>query len=228
MAMSQSYAGDGQQRNRQERFGGVLLAAISVLAGVLVLAGLIYATGTAARHKAAVLAAGCEPALFLPALPCTTQQMVLGKYHAIVSPVSRQLAADTAAYQSSDQHNLVAAQAALTAQVAAEQALGTSLAAAMFTPQNRARALSLITGAEMIGGSVPPAAVTFTPQVSVIARALAQANQALATLTAEQARSSSLTQLRSYNSRVAAASATVQTDMNLVLKAIKLPLTWNQ
>jgi hypothetical protein len=194
----------------------------------LVLAGLVYATGTPARHKAAVLAAGCEPTLFLPALPCTTQQMVISKYQGIVTPVGRQLGADMAAYQASEKHNLVAAEAALTAEVATEHALANSLAATMFTPQNKARTLSLITGAEMVGKNVPSAAITFTPQATVIADALVRANQALATLTAEQARSTSLTQMRSFNTRVATANAAVQTEVNLVLKTLKMPLTWNQ
>jgi hypothetical protein len=226
--MSETYADYGEERERQERFGGVLLRAIAILAGVLVLAGLIYATGTNARHKAAVLAAGCEPSLFIKALPCITQQMVISKYEATVNPAIKQLTADTAAYQASERHNLVAAEAALTAEVATEQALDNNLAATMFTAQNKARTLSLITGAEMIGGNVPPAAVTFTPQATVIAEALVRANQALAQLTAEQARSSSLTQLRSFNPRAAAAGTTVQTEMKLLLTTIKTPLTWNQ
>jgi hypothetical protein len=221
--MSQTYADYGEARERQERLGGVLLVAIAILAGILVLAGLIYATGTNARHKAAVLAAGCEPSLFIAALPCTTQQMVISKYEAIVTPASKQLTADTAAYRASESRNLVAAEAALTSAVATEQALDNSLAAATFTPQNRARALSLITGAEMIGGSVPSAAVTFTPQVTVIADALVRANQALAKLTAEQARSSTLPQLQSFDQRAQVASAAVQTEMKLILKALHSP-----
>jgi hypothetical protein len=223
--MSETYAPGGYARDGMERAGGVLVVAISILAGILVLAGLIYATGTPARHKAAVLAAGCEPTLFIPALPCTTQQMVIGKYEAIVNPAVSQLTADTAAYRASERHNLVAAEAALMGEVAAEQALDNNLAAAAFTPQNRARALSLITGSEMIGGSVPSAAITFTPQATVLANALARANQALAKLTAQQARSSSLTQMRSFNPRAEAAGAAVQTDMKLLLTAIKAPLT---
>ena len=39
--MSETYADYGQEQDRQERFGGVLLMAIGILAGVLVLAGLI-------------------------------------------------------------------------------------------------------------------------------------------------------------------------------------------
>jgi hypothetical protein len=220
--MSETYADEG---DGLARAGGVLVVAISILAGVLVLAGLIYATGTSARHNAAVLAAGCEPSLFITALPCTTQQMVIGQYEAIVTPATQQLNTAVAAYTANERHHLPAAEAALNAEVAAEQSLDNSLAAAAFTPQNRARADRLITGAMMIGNPVPLAAVTFTPQMTVIADALVQANQALAKLTAEQARSSSLTQLRSFNPRVEAARAAVQTEMKLLRNAVVAPLT---
>jgi hypothetical protein len=223
--MSETYAPGGYARDGVERAGGVLLVAISILAGILVIAGLIYATGTNARHNAAVLAAGCEPSLFIKALPCTTQQMVISQYEAIVNPATKQLNADADAYTASQQHHLVAAEAALTSAAATVQALDNSLAAAAFTPQNRARALSLITGSEMIGGSVPAAAVTFTPQMTVAADALIRADQAFASLLTEQARSSSLTQLRSFNTRADAASTAVQTDMKLLHQAVTAPLT---
>jgi hypothetical protein len=223
--MSETYAPGGYERDRMDRAGGVLLVAISILAGILVIAGLIYATGTNARHNAAVLAAGCEPTLFYPALPCTTQQMVISQYQAIVNPATKLLTADAAAYTASETHHLVAAEAALTSAAATVQALDNSLAAFMFTPQNRARALSLITGSEMIGGSVPAAAVTFTPQMTAVAGGLVRANQAFAKLLAEQARSSSLTQLRSFNPRADAASAAVQTEIKLLHKAVVAPLT---
>jgi hypothetical protein len=226
--MSETYAPGGYARDGMERAGGVLVVAISILAGILVLAGLIYATGTNARHKAAVLAADCEPTLFFPALPCTTQAMVISQYDAIMNPAAKQLTADATAYTANEQHHLVAAEAALTSAATTVQALDNSLAAFMFTPQNRARALSLITGSEMIGGSVPPAAVTFTPQMTAVAGALVRAEQAFATLLAEQARSTSLTQLRSFNPRADAASAAIQTEMKLLHKAVTAPLTWNQ
>jgi hypothetical protein len=223
--MSETYAPGGYARDGMERAGGVLVVAISILAGVLVIAGLIYATGTGARHQAAVLAADCEPSLFITALPCTTQHMVMSQYEAIVTPAAQQLNTAVAAYTANERHDLAAAEAALRAEVAAEQALDNSLAAVAFTPQNRARALRLITGAEMIGNPVPSAAVTFTPQITVISDALVRANQALAKLTAEQARSSSLTQLRSFRPRVEAASAAVQTEMRLLRQAVATPLT---
>jgi hypothetical protein len=219
--MSATYATGRQDQTA----GGVIIVAVSILAGILVIAGLIYATGTSARHKAAVLAGGCEPTLFISGLPCTTQAMVAGQYQAIVNPAIRQLTADTAAYQANEKHHLVAAEAALTSEVSTEQGFDNTLAAMAFTPQNRANALRLITGAEMIGNPVPSAAITFTPQMTVAADALIQANQALAKLTAQQARSTTLTQLRSFNPKTAAAGAAVQTEMNLLRKAVDAPLT---
>lgn len=224
--MSESYAGGAAD---DTAVGGLMVVAISILAGILVLAGLIYATGTSARHKAAVLAAGCEPGLYLMRLPCITQQMLITQYEATVNPAIKQLTVDTAAYRTNERGHLIAAEAALTAEVATEQALDNSLAAMTFTPQNRARSIALITNASSTGNQVPPsAAITFTPQMTVVADALIQDNQALAQLTAEQARSSSLTQLRSFNAKAAAAGLAVQTEMKLVVKAIETPLTANQ
>jgi hypothetical protein len=222
--MSETYAPGVYGRDGMERAGGVILVFVSCLSAVLVIAGLIYWTGATPRHNAAVLAAGCEPTLFYPALPCVTQQMVIGEYQAVVNPAVKQLTADTAAYAANEKHHLVAAEAALTAEVATEQALDSGLAAAAFTPGNRARALRLITGAEMIGNSVPAAAITFTPRMTVVSNALIRADRALASLTAEQARSTSLTQLRSFNARAAAAGTAVQNEMKLLDEAVHAPL----
>jgi hypothetical protein len=208
--------------------GQVIIVFVSVLSAILVIAGLIYAAGAGPRHMAALLAADCEPSLFISGLPCTTQPMLVSQYDAIVTPASKQLSADMVAYTANEGNNLAAAEAALTAEVGTEQALANSLAAVTDTPQNRANALALITSASSNGNPVPLAAVTFTPQSTVVANALIQADQALATLTAEQAKSSSLTRLRSFNPRVEAARAAVKTDMNLLLKALELPVTASQ
>jgi hypothetical protein len=223
--MSETYGRGGQEDSRT---GIVILMVTGFVAAVLVIAGLIYATGTSARHQAAVVAAGCEPSLFISGVPCTTQQMVISQYEGIVPPASKQLNADMAAYRANERHYLVAAEAALTSEVATEQALDNSLAAVAFTPQNRATADALITNAASTGTNVPSAAILFTPQITVVADALVQANQALAKLAFEQARSSSLTQLRSFNPRVDVASAAVQTEMKLLRKAVAAPLTVNQ
>ena len=217
----ETYAGGGE-----ERAGFVILMVAAFLSALLVTAGLIYATGASGRHKAALTAAGCEPSLFISGLPCTTQQMLVSQYEGIVPPASKQMNADMAAYHANERHNLVAAEAALTAELATEQTLDNSLAAVTFTPQNRTKALALITTDASTG--VPLAAVTFTPQITVIADALVQADQALATVIAAQVRSSSLRQLRSYNHRVQVATAAVQKEMKLLLKAVDTPPTANQ
>jgi hypothetical protein len=223
--MSETYAPRGYARGGEERAGGVILVVVSCLSAVLVIAGLIYAKGTGPRHTAAVLAAGCEPSLFISGLPCTTQQMVIGQYEATVNPAVKQLTADTAAYRANENRHLVAAEAALTAEVSTEQALDNNLAAMTFTPGNTARALSLITDAASNGNNTPSAAIIFTPRMTVVADALIQANQALVKLTAEQARSTSLVQLRSFNPRTEAAGAAVQTEMKLLHNAVNAPLT---
>lgn len=186
--MSQTYASGGQEDTAA---GRIIVMASSLLAALLVIAGLSYAMGTGQRHEAALAAAGCEPNLSPSGLPCTTAQMLASQYAAIMTPAIQQLTADVAAYTASERHNLAAAEMALTAEVASEHAFGTSLAG-----------------------------IAFPPAIAPMARALAQANQALAQLTAEQARSSSLTQLRSFNHQVQVTSAAVQAEMRLVGHAL--------
>ena len=213
----------GDERD-QTAGGRLIVAVVSTLSALLVIAGLIYATGASARHNAAALAAGCEPSLFITGLPCTTIWMEHRQYAAIATPAIEQLNADAAAYHANEGHNLAAAEAALTAEVTTEQALDSSLAAVAFTPQNRATANSLITEASSSGNPVPMAAVLFTPQITAVADALIRAIQALATLTARQARSSSLTQLRSFNSAVMVATVAAQTELKILHNAVYQPL----
>jgi len=186
--MSETYAPGGQERTT----GGLVIPVISsTLAALLVIAGLSYAAGTGQRHQAALAAAGCEPGLALSGLACTTGPMLASQYMAIMTPASQQLNADVAAYTASERHQLAAAETALTAEAAAEQAFDTSLAG-----------------------------IEFPPAIAPIASALIQADQAHARLLAEQARSSSLTELRSFNQRVQRVSTAVQTQMKLILKAL--------
>jgi hypothetical protein len=186
--MSEAYARGGQPKNIA---GGVILILSSLLAALLVTAGLMYAMGTSARHQAAITAAGCEPGLAPDGLQCTTAQMLTSQYTAIMTPASQLLATDIAAYTANEGRNLAAAEMALTAEVMSEHAFGTNLAAIKFP-------------------------VTMAP----IAKTLIQANQARAKLTAEQAQSSSLTQLRSFNHQIQAANAAVQAEMKLLNKAL--------
>jgi hypothetical protein len=222
---SETYAVGGDE-SQLTTPGGIILMAVSALAAILVLLALIYAAGTNARHQAAMAAAGCVPSLFISGLPCTTEPMMASRYTSIETPAEQQLHADMAEYTASEARNLSAATAALTAEVTTEQAFASNLATATFTPQNRATADALITNAVSNEGAstVPLAAVTFTPQITVIANALIQADQSLANLTTEQARSSSLTKMRSFNHRVQLAAAAVQKEMTLVRTAVDAPL----
>ena len=219
--MSETYADDYER----EPVGGFIVVAISILSAVLVLAGLFYAAGAHARTKSALAVNNCEPSMSPSGLPCNSQQMVIGEYNGIVNPASKLLATDMAAYSINERHHLAAAEAALTSEVATEQALDKSLAAIAYTSQNYANAINLITIAFDSGGSTPGAAILLTPQATVIANAAVRDNQALATLTTEQARSKSLTQLRSFNTRVEADTVAVQAEMKLIGKTLATPIT---
>ena len=199
--MSDTYAlgGPAKISTEQPRTDSVIVVVISALAAVLVIAGLSYAAGTGERHRAALAAAGCEPNLSPSGLPCTTAQMLVSRYLTISTPVIQQLATDMAAYTANERHHLAAAEAALTAEVTVEKAFGTSLAR-----------------------------FPFPPAIAPMAKALIQANQARARLTAEQARSSSRSRLRSFNHRVKAAGRAVRTEMKIVRKALGSPPTASQ
>jgi len=171
--------------------GGIIIMAASVLAALLMFAALAYSTGIGQRHLAALAAADCEPNLSPSGLQCTTVQMLTSEYLAIFTPTSQQLTADTAAYTATERSNLAAAKASLTAEVTAERAFDARLA------------------------NFP-----FPPNVVPTAKALVQTDQTLATLTAEQAKSTSFTRLRSFNHRVQVATTTVETELKLLRKAL--------
>ena len=175
--------------------GGVIITAVSCLSALLLIAALLYATGIGQRHAAALAAADCEPTLSPSGQQCTTQPMMAAEYAAMLAPASQQLTTDAAAYAANDGDHLAVAEAALTAEVAAERALGRGLAA-----------------------------FPFPPAIAPIAKGLIQANQDRAALTAEQAASPSLTRMRSFDHRVQLADAAVQNEMKLVLAAVDAPL----
>jgi hypothetical protein len=171
--------------------GGIIIVAISLLAALLVTAGLIYAAGTSERHKVALAAAGCEPGLSPSGLQCTTAQMLTSQYMAIMTPANQQLLTDEAAYTAAERNNLTAAKAALAAEVTSEHAFDANLAGVKF-----------------------PAAI------APIAKALIKANQARAKLTTQQEGAATLANLRSFNHRHQAANAAVQTEMTAIRKAL--------
>jgi hypothetical protein len=116
---------------------------------------------------------------------------------------------------------------ALTTEAATRRALDTKLDALMFTPQNKARFVAMLTDNVSQGAAATPPDL-LPPQVTAMASSLVHTDGALATLLTEQARSSSLTQMRSFNSKVDALSATVKTDMKLIRKALAVPPTASQ
>ena len=186
----------GQKSSKAEkstRAGGLILAPLSILCTFLVLWGLYYATGVGARQKVALAAAGCEPNLSpIPSdVPCTTVWDLERSYTKMITPVIQQLNADVADYTISARRSLARAESALTAEVATAKAFDTSLARFPFP------------------SAVAPAS-----------NSLIQAIDARVKLMTEQARSSSLVQLRSFNAQIDASSAKIQTDLKLVRTAL--------
>jgi hypothetical protein len=179
----------------RERRGMILLIAVSALSALLVAGGVLYATGTSQRMQASLLAAGCEPGLSSDAHACTTQPMLASQYQRIVGPAAAQLNVDAAAYTASEGHDLAAAETALTAEVTTTGTLDTSLAA-----------------------------MQFPPAITPLAQALVAANKSHANLLTQQARSSSLPQLISFDQRVRVSSAAVQKEMSLLRKAVDSPV----
>lgn len=208
--MSESYARRGYaERGHSERgytrggdkstrTGGVIVAAVSVLATFLVLWGLFYAAGIGSRHQRALAAAQCEPNLLSVNVECTTVPVLNSEYKGIANPAIQQINADVALYTANETVSLTAAETALSAEVTVMNGFDKSLAR-----------------------------FPFPPSVAPKAGALMRAVGAQAKLTAEQARSSSLGQLQSFNSQISAASGVVRTDLTLVLTTLEKPVTAN-
>jgi len=181
---------------RQMSAGGIILVVTSLLSALLLIAALIYSTGIGQRHLAALAAADCEPNLSPSGLQCTTVPMLTSEYMAIYTPASQQLSTDVSAYTAHERDNLAAAKAALAAEVTCMRAFDTSMA------------------------NFP-----FPPAVVPTAKAMIGADQALATLTAEQAGASSFARMRSFDHRIQVATAAVKTELKLLRKALAVPPT---
>ena len=176
--------------------GGIILVVTSALSALLLIAAFLYSTGIGQRHLAALAAADCEPNLSPSGLQCTTVPMLTSEYMAIYIPASQQWSTDASAYTAHERDNLAAAKAALAAEVTSERAFDTSMA------------------------NFP-----FPPAVAPTAKAMIQADQALATLTAEQAGASSLARMRSFDHRAEVATAACETELKLLRKALAVPPT---
>ena len=116
------------------------------------------------------------------------------RYLAIADPANHRLEVANDGYKRDERGNLAAAAADLRAEVATETLFDTQLAA-----------------------------IPFPPAIASVARALIQANQRRVGLTARQARSTSLTQLGSFDQRHQAGDAAVEVQVRLIRKALHLP-----
>jgi hypothetical protein len=116
------------------------------------------------------------------------------RYLAIANPANHRLEVANDGYEKSEHSNLAAATSDLRAEVATETLFDQHLAA-----------------------------IPFPPAMAAIARALIQANQARGALTVRQARSTSLTQIQSFDQRHRAGDAAVEVQVRLLRKALHLP-----
>lgn len=187
---SYSYARGDESSTRT---GGVILAIAATLSAILVIAGLVYLTGNGPRHQSALAAAGCEPNLSPDPsdVPCTTVWQIEGSYTTLTTTALKTLNAEAAAFTADEGNNLAAAESDLKAEVTSATALATSLAR-----------------------------FPFSAFVAPRAKVLVQAIQARVKLLAEQARSSTIGQLESFNAQIDAGSGAIETDLNLLHTAV--------
>jgi hypothetical protein len=186
---SYSYARGSYARGRKDStlVGGVILAIVSSVSAFLVLLGLVYAAGTNGRHQIALANAGCEPNLSPAGLQCTTVWVLEGRWTALTTTAFGQLNTDVVAYNTDEFQNLAAAKADLTAELATARTLDHTLSQFPFPPDTVARA-----------------------------NALEEAIQARVGLIVEQLKSSSLSELRSFDARIDAEGSVIMKDVNLV------------
>jgi hypothetical protein len=188
----------GSGKERTATAGGIIVAFVALFSAVVVIVGLGYAAGAGERRRVLLAQGDCAPVASLNTrgLDCTLESQLAQQYTQMTTPVGKQMATYAGAYAASEFHNLAAAEGILTAEVATENSLGASLKQ-----------------------------FTFPPVFAAATNKLIGDNAALAKLTAEQARSSSLGQMQSFDGRVQAASTAVSVDLALVGKDLAKPPT---
>lgn len=117
-----------------------------------------------------------------------------GQYLAIANPANHRLDVEVDGYADAQHDDLAEARADLRAEVATEHWFDTHLAA-----------------------------IKFPAHIAAISRALIRINQQRAEMTALQALSTSLTQLRSFNRQHAEADSAVEHEVKLFRRALNLP-----
>ena len=162
--------------------------------------------GAAALCATAVLVAGCagsHPATAAApaqqvrtARPVSATQLhrLAARYLAIAGPANERLDHEVDGYQDESRHDLAAAEAELRAEAATELQFDRHLSR-----------------------------IPFPLPIAATAQALIAANQARIGLTSQQARSSSLARLRSFDRRHHAADAAVEVQVRFIRQALGLP-----
>lgn len=197
------------------RTGAIIITTASLLATALVVVILNFDAGAGARQKAqdsAVLA------------PVTKLGTLARQYAAIAAPVNRQLAAETASYDASEDSDLAAARSALQAEVSTDRSFDASLArwlAAWTKDYPAAKAIQ--STAESDPDEFVRVNIPYPASVAKTARAVLAANQASESLITRQAQAGTLAGMRSLNAAHQVAGAAVAAQAALLRKDLKLP-----
>jgi hypothetical protein len=123
----------------------------------------------------------------------SSMKMLASAYLAIAGPANHRLETEVNGFSHHERSDLAAAEADLRAEAATEQAFDRLL------------------------GEIP-----FPPRIAVTAHALVVANQRRAALAGQQARSTSVTGLLSFDSRHRAADAAVEAQVRIIRRALGL------
>jgi hypothetical protein len=164
------------------------------LGGRLVVTACVIATALVVLAVLALFAPRPKGSAASPAAATPTRSPAAAKYLAIATAANQRLEIANDGYKRDEVSNLAAAKADLSSEVATETSFDEQL------------------------DQIP-----FPLSVASIARALILANEQRGALTARQARSPSLAQLRSFDAQHAAADAAVEVQVRLIRKALHLP-----
>jgi hypothetical protein len=151
-------------------------------------------TGRRGRVLIAASALAAVVLVILSVVYLTRGPSPASRYLAIANPANHRLDVEVDGYTDAQHDDLAEAKSDLRAEVATEDWFDTHLAA-----------------------------ITFPPHVAAIARTLILINQQRAAMTALQAQSTSLAEVRSFNRQHAAADAAVETQVRAIRRALNLP-----
>ena len=179
----------------------MILTIVALLSIVVVIAALAYATRDGERRRILLARGDCAPVASLNTrgLDCTLETQLWYSYRQMIAPMNSQMKTFVPAYVASELHNLAAAKGVLTGELGLENSLDGNLKQ-----------------------------FTFPPVFSSATNKLIADNEALIKLTTKQAQSSTLLQMRSFDSKVQAAQNTVRADLKLVSRDLEKNPTPNE